>query len=64
MEQRRVVSTHEDRIVRFVDQFFIRLAAIAFAALLAVYGQLESASDAGDKPQASANHTAETETAR
>lgn len=59
--QRSLASAREDRIVRFVNQFLIRLAAIAVACLLAVYGHMASTPDAGDQPRASAIHAAQAE---
>ncbi len=64
VEQRSRPSATEDRFVRFVNQFFIRLAAIAVACLLAVYGHVASTPDPGDQPPASAIGAEDTETAR
>ena len=64
VERRNHASGREDRIVQFVNQFFIRLAAIAVACLLAVYGHLASSPDAAPRPDAPATRSSESETAR
>lgn len=57
-------SATEDIVVQFLHQFFIRLAAITVACLLAVFGYMASIPDENDRPTGSIVHSADPETAR